>query len=109
MEFFSICFRLLRPVLTKQVASEESGAKEIIDKLEEVNETIKSNKKETTDGLNSIKKALSDDNDNSLTGQLQRIRGAVADLDNTNKEGFKEQIKEFKAFSEHISKHFQKQ
>ena len=37
---------------------------------------------------------------------MQRIRGAVADLDNTNKEGFKEQIKQFKAFSEHISKAF---
>ena len=84
----SVLFKIFRPLIHKSVAEEDSGGKEIVE------------------SLNKIQKTLSDENDKSLIGQLERLRGSVADLDSTTKHGFEAQIKEFKDFSEQISKSF---
>ena len=57
-------------------------------------------------GFERLGKALSDDNDTSIVGQLQRLRSAVADVESGMRRGFEAQIDEFKKFAEHMSAAF---
>ena len=79
--FCSISFKMLKPFIQKSTVDEDSGAKEIID------------------SLNRINKSLSDNNDKSLVGQIERLRTNISDLEQTTKHGFEAQLREFKSFS----------
>ncbi len=55
------------------------------------------------DLLEKILRALSDEGDKSVAGQIQRLRASFGDLEKTNKAGFEKQAKEFNTFAKEIS------
>jgi len=109
----ALTFRFIRPIIARGEVSQEVGADEIYQQMVEMNKnskeliTVISRSEETTkDGLETLRKALTDDSDSSISGQLQRLRASISDLEKITQRGFEEQVKEFKEFAEHMSKAF---
>jgi len=69
-------------------------------------EELKEVSKASKAGFDGIRKALSDDGDGSVVGQLQRLRGSVSDLEKISQQGFERQIREFREFAERMSTAF---
>lgn len=104
--FSALTFKLLRPLLTSQEHSGEVTGEDLLNALSDVSIKIEAGNKTSEEGFNSLKKALSDDSDSSVAGQLQRLRASFSDLEKVTQSGFEAQIKEFRDFAEHMSKAF---
>ena len=86
----ALSFRIARPLLSKTSVSEEAGIEDIVEELR------------------SVKRALSGDEDSSLLTQFQKLRAELSFLNTQTKEGFDNQIEEFRKFSEKMSEAFSK-
>ena len=93
-------------VASSDVSDEEDVGEEILGQMQALVELAEDNKKITSEGFANLHKSITGDEDSSLTGQLQRLRAGMADIENTTRKGFDEQIKEFKDFAEHMSEAF---
>jgi len=102
----AILFRILKPFLSTRGESEDATIEDIITAVRELTSTVQDNQRIAKDGFEQLNKSLSDDGDSSVTGQLQRLRSSLVDLEKATKHGFDAQIVEFKAFAEHMSKTF---
>lgn len=91
--FAAVLFRVISPLIASEnVGGEDASATDIVEKLAQIEVSINA-------GFETLRNALTDDNDSSIAGQLQRLRTRVGD-------GFDDQIKEFRTFAEHMSKAF---
>lgn len=111
--FFSSILGLLsalvfRLVKTSAAGGSATGAEEIVAAIEGAKDEIKRHGEANNKLLEQIRLALSDESDNSVSGQIQRLRGSIADLEKTTKDGFVEQVKEFKNFAKEISEKLSK-
>ena len=104
--FFALLFKFISPVISPKKVANENLEREFINALRELIASVQSSEKSNQEGFESLKKALSGDEDSSVTGQLQRLRTNFSDLEKTTKEGFEAQIGEFRKFAEHMSKAF---
>lgn len=102
----ALVFKVARPLLAPRTASDEVSGQDLINALQEVSEQVQHANQTNKDGFETIRKALSDDSDSSVAGQLQRLRAGFTDLEKATVHGFEEQIKEFREFAEHMSKAF---
>ncbi len=102
----ALVFRVVRPIITSKTASDEVTGQDLINALQDVSEQVKEANQTNKEGFDTIRKALSDDSDSSVAGQLQRLRAAFTDLEKATVHGFEAQIKEFREFAEHMSKAF---
>ena len=91
---------------SSDVSDEEDVGEKILGQMKALVELAEDNKKITSEGFANLHKSITGDEDSSLTGQLQRLRAGMADIENATRKGFDEQIQEFKAFAEHMSKAF---
>ncbi|MCG8620759.1 MAG: hypothetical protein MJE68_02005 [Proteobacteria bacterium] len=92
----ALLFRIIRPMLPDTDVAEEDVGEKIASEIARLRRENKTN-------LDAILKALSDDGDSSVAGQIQRLRTDVSDLAKANDKGFKRMSKEFTDFSKHIS------
>ena len=93
---------------SSDVSDEEDVGEEILSQMQALVELAEDNKKITSEGFANLHKSITGDEDSSLTGQLQRLRAGMADLENATRKGFDEQIQEFKAFADKMSEAFSK-
>lgn len=97
---------MVRPLLAVRAASDEITGQDHINALERVSAQVAEANETNKVGFEALRTALIDDSDSSIAGQLQRLRAGFSDLEKTTISGFEGQIKEFRNFSEHMSKAF---
>ena len=102
----AVLLRVLNPILSTSVVNEEAGISDIVESINDLQNTINEGHQICKQGFDAMTKAITDDGDSSITGQLQRLRTNISDLEKTSKDGFNRQIDEFKKFAEHMSKAF---
>ena len=102
----AVAFRILKPVLAQVSVSEDASVKDILESLQTMTVAVETAEKSNIQGFEKLRAALTDDSDSSVSGQLQRMRANLADLEKATVNGFEAQIKEFREFSQHISKAF---
>jgi len=102
----ALVFKVARPLLSNKISSDEVTGQDLINALQDVSAQVKEANATNKDGFETIRKALSDDSDSSVAGQLQRLRAGFTDLEKATVHGFEAQIKEFRDFAEHMSKAF---
>lgn len=102
----ALVFKVARPLLSNRTSSDEVTGQDLINALQDVSAQVKEANATNKDGFETIRKALSDDSDSSVAGQLQRLRAGFTDLEKATVHGFEAQIKEFRDFAEHMSKAF---
>ena len=102
----ALVFRVTRPLLSNRTSTDEVTGQDLINALQDVSAQVKEANATNKDGFETIRKALSDDSDSSVAGQLQRLRAGFTDLEKATVHGFEAQIKEFRDFAEHMSKAF---
>ncbi|MDB9891164.1 hypothetical protein OAD74_07305 [Alphaproteobacteria bacterium] len=120
----AIIFRFSRPLLNSDSTAAGSGADDIHSELMIMNSSIKdllkstnNNEKVTKSGFEKLNNSLTGDEDGSVTGQIQKLRLSLSDLEKSSSKGFEklsevttrgfeQQIKEFREFAEHMSKAF---
>lgn len=102
----ALVFKIARPLLATRTSSDEITGQDLINALQDVSQQVKDANQTNKDGFETIRKALSDDSDSSVAGQLQRLRAGFTDLEKATVHGFEAQIKEFRDFAEHMSKAF---
>lgn len=102
----ALSFRILRPLVAPAIASEDNAEAAVLEALQEMVASVKQSEQSNKEGFEILRKALTGDEDNSVTGQLQRLRAGFSDLESATKSGFEAQIKEFREFAEHMSKAF---
>ncbi len=105
--FAAVTYRIANPLITRaKVQQENATVEDIVLQLQQLNEKVDAAGVDNTRHLQELRDALTDDKDTSLVGQMQRLRGAVSDLEASLRKGFDEQISEFKNFAEQMSKAF---
>ena len=87
-------------------AKEDAGIEDIVAGLDRLDKGVGESNRLASAGFERLGKALSDDNDTSIVGQLQRLRSAAADVESGMRRGFEAQVDEFKKFAEHMSAAF---
>ena len=109
----ALLYRVARPLVTSSAGESGASAEDILDSLNAINtqmarlnSNVEDAGKTNKDGFDTLRKALTDDTDSSVSGQLQRLRASFADLEKATVHGFESQIKEFRDFAEHMSKAF---
>lgn len=102
----ALIFRVIRPIISSNASEEENVENNAIDSLRRIAVSVETNEETTKQGFNELNWAIKGDEDSSLTGQLQRLRAVMGDLESTTKDGFKDQISAFNEFSEQMSKAF---
>lgn len=102
----ALVFRVLRPVISRNIAIEDASAQDVINAIDQMKRQASVADETNRAGFDNIKRALTDDGDSSVVGQLQRLRANFTDLEKVTSSGFNAQIKEFKEFAEHMSKAF---
>ena len=102
----ALVFKVARPLIANRASSDEVTGQDLINALQDVSQQVKDASQTNKDGFETIRKALSDDSDSSVAGQLQRLRAGFTDLEKATVHGFEAQIKEFRDFAEHMSKAF---
>ena len=102
----ALVFKVVRPLIANRASSDEVTGQDLINALQDVSQQVKDASQTNKDGFETIRKALSDDSDSSVAGQLQRLRAGFTDLEKATVHGFEAQIKEFRDFAEHMSKAF---
>ena len=78
---------------------------EMNENLSEVYSAITSSEETNKNGFETLQRAMTDDTDSSISGQLRSSDG-TNDLEKVTRSGFELQIKEFEEFAEHMSKAF---
>ncbi len=105
----AITYRIISPLIVKESMNKDDATiGDIVEKLSKLNETISLGTEANKLGFETLGKALTDDKDSSIVGQLQRLRTSVGDLESTTRHGFEFQIKEFQDFAKHMSEAFSK-
>lgn len=102
----ALIFRVLKPLISINTTVEDASAQDVINAIDDMKRQVSMLDETNKAGFDDVKKALTDDGDSSVVGQLQRLRSNFADLEKTTSSGFEAQIKEFKDFAEHMSKAF---
>lgn len=102
----AVLFRILKPILARVSVSEDASAQDILQSLQVMTTAVEAADKSNNQGLEKLQAALTDSSDSSVSGQLQRMRASLADLEKAVIRGFDGQIEEFREFSQHISKAF---
>ena len=87
-------------------AKEDVGIEDIVAGLDRLDKRVGESNRLASAGFDRLGRALSDDNDTSIVGQLQRLRSAVSDAEREMRRGFEAQVDEFKRFAEHMSAAF---
>ena len=109
----ALIHRVARALISDSSSESGASAEDILDSLKSLNkqtETLNTNVETSNqtnkNGFDTLRKALTDDGDSSVAGQLQRLGASFADLEKATVHGFEAQIKEFREFAEHMSKAF---
>jgi gas vesicle protein len=102
----ALIFRVLRPLIAKASVSENAGVDDIVEELRQLSQNVMTGHQISEEGFDRLNKSLSGDSDSSVTGQLQRIRASLADLEKTSEKGFEKQIEEFQKFADDMAKAF---
>lgn len=103
----AVLFRGGSVLFTREAtAKEDVGIEDIVAGLDRLDKGIGESNRLAGAGFDRLGRALSDDNDTSIVGQLQRLRSAVADVESGMRRGFEAQIEEFRKFAEHMSAAF---
>ena len=99
---YAIAFRIINPIIVRSTTkAEDSSIDDIVDHLINVEVNIK-------EGFKNLYDAVTDEKDTSIVGQLQRLRASNSEVEIAIREGFKQQNKEFREFSENMSETFSK-
>lgn len=109
----ALIFRVARPLIASTSSESGASAEDVLESLtnlnmqmETLNTNVETSHQTNKDGFDTLRKALTDDGDSSVAGQLQRLRASFGDLEKATVHGFEAQIKEFRDFAEHMSKAF---
>lgn len=109
----ALIFRVVRPLVTSSSGEGSASAEDVLEsltslnrKMETLNTSVETSNQTSKDGFDTLRKALTDDGDSSVAGQLQRLRASFSDLEKATVHGFEAQIREFREFAEHMSRAF---
>ena len=83
----ALLFRIIRPIIASSGSNEDDAENEAIESLRRIALAVETNEETTREGFNELNWAIKGDEDSSLTGQLQRLRAVMGDL-NQPRRGF---------------------
>ena len=81
----ALSFKIVRPLIAPVSANEADAENEVLEALKEMVASVKQSEKSNKEGFELLRKALTGDEDSSVTGQLQRLRAGFSDLESTTK------------------------
>ncbi|MBT6415960.1 hypothetical protein [Candidatus Puniceispirillum sp.] len=104
----ALLFRFLKPLLSNNTTAEDASAQDVINAIEDMKHQVNAVDETNKAGFDTIKKALTDDGDSSVVGQLQRLRTNFADLEKQLHQGLKPKLKNSEILQSICQRHFQK-